>query len=129
MTTQKNGIAAPTNGKKIETTVTLVPAADKNLQVSKQVSEPGPLEDRLFRINQLFDLQNRYTRLLKSGQKLEEFKIKKGEENISLSISDDSTRGLEFTTSNPEVIKEVLVFVRDTIIKKRKEVEDQLILS
>jgi hypothetical protein len=51
--------------------------------------------------------------------------MKKGEENVNLTIEDRTTRQ-SFTTSNPDVIKEVLAFVKKTIDEKVKAIEPLL---
>lgn len=127
MTTQKNGATIPTNGKKVETTVPVV-------QMKKEEPKPAPVElspfeDRMLRISQLFELQSKHTRLTKSLQKLDEFQLKKGEENIRITIDDEKNSKLdEFTTSNPEVVAEALAFIRSTIIERRKRVEALLVI-
>lgn len=89
--------------------------------------ELPPLDDRLHRLNQLFDLQGKYNRLLKSQQKLAEFKLAKGSENIVLTLEDeDNSKVDDFITSNPEVVKVVLECLQNTIVAKRKEIEQQL---
>lgn len=122
MTTQKNGTTIPTNGKKVETTLTVVPLKP---EPAKNQTEAPPLEDRILRINQLFELQTKYNRLQKSQNKLNEFKMKKGEENIILSIEDKNTRE-EFTTSNHKLISSVLECVRVTVQEKKKSLEPLL---
>jgi hypothetical protein len=99
-----------------------------NLSVAKKEEEKPQvesLEDRLHRLNQLFDLQQKHTRLSGSLQKLNEFKLKKTDENVTLRIS-DVNRSSDFSTSNPDVIKEVLDFIKVTIEKKKKEIEPLL---
>lgn len=118
-TQQKNGTTIPTNGtngKKIETTVSL--SVVKKDEPSKVATANAPLEERILRINQLFELQGKYNRLQKSAALLNEFAMKKGEENIELEIKDRNSRQ-DFTTSNPEVVKDVLLFVRSTHKRKK----------
>lgn len=122
MTTQKNGVTIPTNGKKVETALTVVPKVDP---VIKTAGDAPPLEDRILRINQLFELQSRYNRLQNSQTKLNEFKMKKGEENISITIRDSHSRE-EFETKNPELINSVLECVRVTVQEKKKAIEPLL---
>lgn len=121
MTTQKNGTAIPTNGKPVATTLTVATKTEP----AKVVTDFPPLEDRILRINQLFDLQSRYNRLLKSQSKLAEFKLKKGEENVSLTIRDTQSRE-EFSTSNPELVNTVLDCVRVTVQDRKKALEPLL---
>lgn len=122
MTTQKNGSTIPTNGK--QPVVTTLTVATKTDSVKVQTDFP-PLEDRILRINQLFDLQSRYNRLLKGQSKLAEFKLKKGEENISCTIRDNNSRE-EFSTTNPELVNAVLDCVRVTVQDKKKALEPLL---
>jgi len=128
MTTQKNGATIPTNGKKVETTVVLTPVKSEEKPVAK-VIDLSPLEKRLLHIQELMDIKSKHNRLLLSGQKLDEFQFKKGEENIRLTIEDESSRGVEFTTTNPEVIKEAIAVVRGTIQERRKEIEARLLAA
>lgn len=128
MTNQKNGSngTATTNGtaKQVPTTSTL--AVVKKEEEKKPVPVT-PLTQRLDRINELFELNKKYNTLQNSRQKLSEFKMKKGQENISLTIDDDENN-VEFTTSNPDVIKKVLACVSGEIDSKIAETESQLIL-
>jgi hypothetical protein len=127
MTTQKNGTTIPTNGKKVETTLIVASPKKEETPVVKIVATP--LEEKLQRISKLVDLQKKHTRLLLSEQKLEEFRLKKGEENIELELSDEHNRSLEFATQNPEVVAVVINVLRSTIQQKRKEVEAQLLAA
>lgn len=122
MTTQKNGVTIPTNGKKEEPGLSVVPKVPSVIKVGDNAP---PLEDRLLRLNQLFELQTRYNRLLKSQTKLSDFKMKKGEENISITIRDAHSRE-EFETKNPELIGSVLECVRITLIDKKNALEPLL---
>ena len=131
MTTQKNGnpvaaVATKGNGKPVETTLPVVPTKKEEQKKEETESGIAPLDDRLHRLSQLFELQSKYNRLLKSKQKVAEFKMKKGEENISFTISDENSRE-EFSTSNPDIIREVLEFVSIKIEQKRKEIEPLLV--
>lgn len=128
MTTQKNGTTIPTNGKAVATTTTLQ-------VVKKDETPPAPaaplsaFEDRMLKISQLFELQQKHTRLIKSLQKLDEFQLKKGEENIRITIDDENNSKVEeFTTSNPDVVAETLAFVRATIIDRKKKIESLLVI-
>lgn len=127
MTNQKNGntATAPKENGKTISVLTVVPETE----ISKQLSSSAivaPLDDRLKRMNELFELQKKYNRLLSSKQKLAEFKMVKGEENITLSIEDGNSRK-EFTTSNSDVVKEVMEFVSTKIDQRRKEIEPLLV--
>jgi hypothetical protein len=126
-----------TNGKATAST-TAKPSASVAAQSSeKTISlkaipekvEQTPLEKSLQRINKLVELQKKHTRLLLSEQKLDEFRLQKGEENIELELSDEHNRNLEFSTQNPEVVAVVINVLRATIQEKRKEVEAQLLAA
>lgn len=111
----------PTNGttaKPLAAQIATVPV------VKLDESKPQPLEDRLHRLNQLFELQTRYNRLQRSLQKLDEFKQETGAENLTL-IFRNSER-TEFSTTNPAVIAECIQHVKSTIKTKLKELEPQL---
>ena len=88
-------------------------------------SDIPPLDERLQRLNELFSIQSKYNHLQSSKQKLSDFQMKKGEENVSLSIEDKNLRQ-SFVTSNPDVIREVLEFVKKTIDEKVKAIEPLL---
>ena len=129
MTTQKNGATIPTNGK-------AAPAVQPDgkgvatLQVVKPGKEekpgdPPPLEDRLMKLNRLFDLQGKYNRLEQSLTTLKEFDLKKDGENLQLELYDENTRK-RFSTKNSEVIPEIIAALRETIQKKKKAIEPLL---
>ena len=128
MTTQKNGNQAvattPKETGKVNTTLSVVVKKDE-----KEVSKVAPLDERLQRLDQLFVIQTKYQRLKASLTKLDELKLKKGgEENLSITISEKNSGRYEgFETSNPLVVPEVIDFVKETIKKKIKEIEPQLV--
>jgi hypothetical protein len=124
-----NGSAAPVKQLPAapETPTSRTESREPQPKAKEPAGDLPPLDDRLHRLNQLFDLQSKYNRLAKSQQKLSEFKMKKGSENISLTLRDDDSRSSEsFSTSNPDVIKAVLECLQTTIVAKRKELEPQL---
>lgn len=83
-----------------------------------------PLDDRMHRLNQLFDLQGKYNKLQNSLQKLNEFELQKNSDNCSLALEDDNNH--DFNTSNSEIIKEVTDFLKLKIREKLKTIEDQI---
>lgn len=97
--------------------------------VSLKKVEETPLEKSLQHIKKLVELQARHSRLLQSEQKLDQFRMEKGEENIELELNDENSRGVDFATKNPEVIAVVIDVLRATIQTKRKEVEAQLLAA
>lgn len=83
-----------------------------------------PLDERLHRLNVLFDLQSKYNRLQESLKRLQEFKFGKDGDYSGLTLRDDNNS--DFKTTNPEVVKEVVKFLADTIKAKMKIIEPQL---
>lgn len=112
-------IENPNNGKKVETTV---PVVKLPLKEEKPDLE---LEDRLHRLNVLFDLQKKYLTLKNSQQKLLEFQMKSGDEDgCYLTIRDDNRN--EFTTYNTGVIIDVMECLKNSIGNKIKQLEPKL---
>jgi hypothetical protein len=126
MTTQKNEAKKITGEKPSDPAENLKPStALAVVKPTSQDNDPAPLEDRILRINQLFELQSKYNRLQKSRNKLNEFKMKKGEENLSFTLRDQNNRE-EFSTSNPELIAAVMDCVRVTVAERIKALEPLL---
>lgn len=126
MTTQANEAKKNKEVKLSELAATPKPStALAVVKTESQDNDPAPLEDRILRINQLFELQGKYNRLQKSRNKLNEFKMKKGEENLSFTIRDQHNRE-EFSTSNPELIAAVMDCVRVTVSDRIKALEPLL---
>jgi len=120
----------------------LPPAASKNgkqetTQDSKEpksapikINQPdtgieSSLEDRLFKLNRLFELQTKYNRLEQSLTTLKEFDLKKEGENISLELYDETSRR-RFQTKNSEVVPEIVSALREIIIRRKKAIEPLL---
>ena len=109
--------------------------AEKNLQAKKveapvkkletSPSKADVLEDRLYKLSILFDLQKKHSRLQESKANLESFVIDYNKENSTLKISDDDRN--EFKTSNPLVIAEVIKIMKETIVMKTAEVAAQIV--
>jgi hypothetical protein len=117
--TSTKPVETATNGKKVETTVPVV-----KLPV-KEEKPTLPFEDRLHKLNMLFDLQKKYLTLKNSQQKLLEFQMKSGDEDgCYLTIRDDNRN--EFTTYNTSVIIEVLECLKNSINTKIKQIEPKL---
>lgn len=110
------------------------PAADEKKPVLKiaeateqKKEDLPPLENRLLRLNQLFDLQTKYNRLDASLLKLNQFELGKDEEKINLTIGSSTYRNDDsFSTNNPAIIGEVLIFLRKIINERKKELEPKL---
>ena len=94
-----------------------------NFVVSKD-EKTLPLDERLHKLNLLFEIQGKYNRLQTSLAKLKTFKVKKNGESSSLRITDDNRN--DFSTGNSDVIEEVIKFMISTIEKKIKELEPKL---
>jgi hypothetical protein len=98
-----------------------------NTQLSEKESQSKtipPLEERLHRLNVLFDLQKRFNKLSETKLKLQKFEVAHNKENSELLLTDDD--GNEFKTTNPEVIQEVKTIVLNIISKKEAEVAEKL---
>ena len=83
-----------------------------------------PLEERLHKLNVLFDLQKKFNRLAETKTKLKNFEIAQNKENSELVICDDE--GNEFKTTNPDVIEQVKNLVLNVISQKESEVAAKL---
>ena len=115
----------PTNGANSTDKLQATPPPPVKIETQKKEEEPtAPLEDRLHRLNVLFDLQKKYSKLAETKKKLEGFCIAQNMEDSELTISDDD--GNEFTTTNPVVIAEVRKLVLNIISEKTKEMATQL---
>ena len=93
--------------------------------IEKEVEQIAPLEERLFRLDQLFELQTKFNHLQSTKQKLNDFKIKKGAENVSLKL-EDTDRGHTFLTANAEVVQGVLNALTKEIDEKIATISDLL---
>lgn len=93
--------------------------------VPKVETEKLPsLEDRMHKLNVLFDLQKKYQKLQSSSSKLAEFEIASDKENSELCITDDDDN--EFKTTNPVVIAEVVKLLQKTIKEKTQALDAQI---
>lgn len=113
------------NGKAVST-ISTPPKSEHSQPVilTKEPEKVPPLEERLHRLNELFHLQTSYNKLQESLQKLNEFEIKKDGERSRITLQDDSRN--DFTTFNPEIIKEVTAFLKSRIKERIKTLEPQL---
>ena len=121
-------IKNPSNGVKTtppSNDLTKVTAEVKSLKkIEPEPQDLLPLEDRLHRLNQLFHLQVKYNKYTESLQKLAEFEIKKDGERSSIRISDDSRN--DFSTYHPEIVQEVVDFLKVRIKERIKAIEPLL---
>ena len=114
--------------KKIETYLDEFHREEKEVVVKpieKEVEKIAPLEERLFRLDQLFELQTKFNHLQSTKQKLNDFKIRKGAENVSLKL-EDTDRGHTFLTANAEVVQGVLNALTKEIDEKIATISDLL---
>lgn len=111
-------LAKPTNGTTQKAEIVTPPA------VAFPEIKLLPLEDRLHRLNQLFEMQQKYNRLQNSLQKLNEFELKKDGDRCNIRLQDDNRN--EFSTGNPEIILEVTNFLKLKIKEKIKAIEPLL---
>jgi hypothetical protein len=121
---------APENGKKVETTVNLVPIK-KEEEPKPAPSVPGrvlsdlpPVEDRILKVSQLFSLVEKHDTLLEAKKKLKAFKLSTDGSRDSLRIQDG--KGNEFYTTNSGCIADVLEVLKVSIDRKIAEVEAQI---
>ena len=117
-------------------TQTSAQVAKKETPVSKPVTtattgkiisiekEKTPLEERLFKLDQLFAWQLKYNKLQDSKFKLSTFKLDGDTENASLSIQDENRN--RFETKNPIVIGEVLEVIRKSIEANLLSISEKL---
>jgi len=119
--------APPSNGVKTapvaEPVKPLTVVKDKPTK-TELTADLQPLDERLHRLNQLFNLQTKYNKYTDSLQKLNEFEIKKDGERSSIRISDDSRN--DFSTYHPEIVQEVVDFLKVRIKERIKSLEPQL---
>ena len=100
------------------------PALALTILPKKENESLPPLEERIHRLNQLFNLQGHYNKLQDSLQKLNDFEIKKDGERSRISICDDSRN--DFTTYHPEIVQDVVNFLSIRIRERIKILEPQL---
>jgi hypothetical protein len=118
---------AASNGKK--ETATAKPTAETlpTIPPAKRAdgSEQKPLEDRIYRVQQLSDLIAKREKLQESLKKLKAFKLSTDSRLDSLTIEDGE--GNEFVTSNTAAITDVIECLKATLQKKLHEVEAQIV--
>lgn len=92
----------------------------------KKAPELLPLDDRLHRLNILFDLQKQYNAAQKYRQKLQEFMQEGDDESLTLTFSDDERNELQ--TKHPRLTKAVFDFVQDWMKNEMQGISDKIIL-
>ncbi|RYE02385.1 MAG: hypothetical protein EOP50_00145 [Sphingobacteriales bacterium] len=93
------------------------PAPDASLLPAKL--DLPPLEDRLHKVEELYELVGRLEGLNETKRKLQAFKVSTDGHRDRLTLAD--ARGNEFVTSNSAVISEVLDLCRTVIDRKIEE--------
>lgn len=93
------------------------------IEKTEEKKEVLSFDDRMHRLNVLFELQAKHAKLTETNNKLNDFTIV-GVEGATLTIEDSDDN--EFLTRNTEIISEVVTFVKAIIAKKRQELEAQI---
>ncbi|MGN6477257.1 MAG: hypothetical protein ACTHKV_08525 [Flavipsychrobacter sp.] len=117
------------NGKQVATTVTLTPVRDEKKDDSKPApSVPGlrlsdlpPVEDRILRVQQLFDLTAKREKLKDSLKKLSSIKASTESRDLKITIEDSDN---DWETFNTDAIKACIECMKETIKRKLDEVEN-----
>lgn len=118
-----NGTAAPAAPV---TAAKVAPLATEPKPQKPEGSKVESIEDRLHRLNMLFDLQKKYTRLQEAKKELTDFTINANKENSELELTDDE--GNSFTTKNPVIIAAAVKTVLDMVNAKSDEIGAQIVL-
>lgn len=116
------------NGKKVETSVSLIPV--KNDEPKPAPSVPGkvlsdlpPVEDRVLKVQQLSDLVAKREKLQESLKKLKSIKASSENRGLKITIEDDND---EWETFNTDAIKTCIASMEVTIKAKLDEVEQNI---
>lgn len=115
-TGEKNSSPAQ-NGKNPPAITAPAPNLETKAEVKITIQ---PFEDRMLRLNQLWELQGKYSKLDATFTKLNDFTIDAAETS-ELTIED--SEGDTFTTKNSEIIGEVIDFLKVKIAEKRKALQ------
>jgi predicted RNase H-like nuclease (RuvC/YqgF family) len=124
-----NGTAKPaeiTNGKPVATVVELTPKktdqeAPKPTVEGKKLSDLPPVEDRVLKVQQLFDLTAKREKLQESLKKLNSIKTSTESRDLKITIEDSDS---EWETFNTDAIKACIDCMKETIKRKLDEVEN-----
>jgi hypothetical protein len=103
---------------------TLGVVKNETKEPSLVVKENLSFDDRMHRLNELFVIQSKFLRLERSKAKLTSFTIAQDKDSSTLSISDDARN--RFETSNPEIIQEVVEFIKKRISEKQISLQPQI---
>jgi hypothetical protein len=125
-TTPINGASKP---------ATVKPITEVKTESKKETPKPEekaftngdvpPLDERLQRLNELFALQMKFNQYQTTLQKLNDFQLKQKVEDAHITFEDEDNN--EFTTSNPEILQDVLQFLKQTIQEKIKVLGAKLV--
>lgn len=112
-----------TNGKEQKPVATTVPVAPLPLkkETHKEPADQPPLEDRIFKVQQLTHLIDKRDKLQESLRKLNAFKLSTDGRNDELRIEDGE--GNEFFTTNSAAIGDVVSTLKASIQSKLLETE------
>jgi hypothetical protein len=122
---------APNNGA--TKTPAVKPAAEIKIEApkteakkspDKKEDEQMPLEDRIYRVQQLSDLIERHEKLQESLKKLQSFKLSSDGRGDEIVITDSKRN--TWQTSNTAVIADVIEVMKATLQKKLSETEAQI---
>lgn len=127
-TQQKNGNGLATNGKKVETTLNIVLPKNEETKPlptvpGRQLSDLPPVEDRVLKVQQLFDLATKREKLQESLKKLKSIKASSDNRDLVITIEGD---GGQWETYNTDAIKVCIAAMEVTIKEKLDEVEKQI---
>jgi hypothetical protein len=128
-TAPKPVATAPENGKKVETVIPLVPVKDEPKEArtiaapGRQLTDLPPVEDRVLKVQQLFDLITKREKLHESLKKLQSIKTSTESRDLKITIEDSAN---EWETFNTDAIKACIDAMKDTIKRKLEEVETQI---
>lgn len=127
----KPAATTPENGKQVATTVNLVPVKSEKKEEQipkpsvpgKELSDLPPVEDRVLKVQQLFDLTAKREKLQDSLKKLQSIKTSTESRDLKITIEDSDS---EWETFNTDAIKDCIETMKATIKSKLDEVENQI---
>jgi hypothetical protein len=135
-TQQKNGsngtaeMKKDSNDKQVATVVTLPAKKEEEKEKTPKPeaavkNEVLPIEDRIFKVQQLGDLVEKHATLVDTKKKLDSFKLSSDGNRDTLSIRD--SKGKEFITTNSAVIADVVETLKKSVAEKIDAVGKQIV--
>jgi hypothetical protein len=135
-TQQKNGsngtaeMKKDSNDKQVATVVTLPAKKEDEKEKTPKPeiavkNEVLPIEDRIFKVQQLGDLVEKHATLVDTKKKLDSFKLSSDGNRDTLSIRD--SKGKEFITTNSAVIADVVETLKKSVAEKIDAVGKQIV--